>query len=46
MSGTSSQRGELRVSGKPDQGTVLEASIALRQRIRPLRQNVTKLRVA
>ncbi|MCC6631349.1 MAG: PAS domain-containing protein [Gammaproteobacteria bacterium] len=38
--------GELRVSGKPDQGTVLEASIALRQRIRPLRQNVTKLRVA
>jgi signal transduction histidine kinase len=38
--------GELRVSGKPDQGTVLEGTIALRQRIRPLRQNVTKLRVA
>jgi two-component system, NarL family, sensor histidine kinase UhpB len=38
--------GELRVSGKPGQGTVLEASIALRQRIRPLRQNITKLRVA
>ena len=38
--------GELRVSGKPDQGTVLEASIALRQRIRPLRHNVTRLRVA
>ncbi|MFO1504527.1 MAG: hypothetical protein U1F39_12045 [Steroidobacteraceae bacterium] len=38
--------GELRVSGRPDQGTVLEATIALRQRIRPLRQNVTKLRVA
>jgi signal transduction histidine kinase len=38
--------GELRVSGKPDQGTVLEATVALRQRIRPLRQNVTKLRVA
>jgi len=41
-----SSGGELRVSGRPDQGTVLEASIALRQRIRPLRQNVTKLRVA
>jgi signal transduction histidine kinase len=38
--------GELRVSGKPNQGTVLEATIALRQRIRPLRQHVTKLRVA
>ncbi|HMA10701.1 MAG TPA: ATP-binding protein [Steroidobacteraceae bacterium] len=38
--------GELRVSGKPDQGTVLEATIALRQRIRPLRHNVSKLRVA
>jgi signal transduction histidine kinase len=38
--------GELRVSGKPDQGTVLEATIALRRRIRPLRQNVSKLRVA
>jgi signal transduction histidine kinase len=41
-----SSGGELRVSGKPDQGTVLEGTIALRQRIRPLRQNVTKLRVA
>jgi signal transduction histidine kinase len=38
--------GELRVSGRPNQGTVLEATIALRQRIRPLRQNVSKLRVA
>jgi two-component system, NarL family, sensor histidine kinase UhpB len=38
--------GELRVSGRPGEGTVLEASIALRQRIRPLRQIVTKLRVA
>jgi signal transduction histidine kinase len=38
--------GELRVSGRPNQGTVLEATIALRQRIRPLRQQVGKLRVA
>jgi two-component system sensor histidine kinase UhpB len=38
--------GELRVSGRPNQGTVLEATIALRQRIRPLRQHLTKLRVA
>lgn len=38
--------GELRISGRPDQGTVLEAAIALRQRIRPLRQNISKLRVA
>ena len=38
--------GELRVSGRPNQGTVLEATIALRQRIRPLRAQVNKLRVA
>lgn len=48
---TSSERladsgGELRVSGRPNQGTVLEATIALRRRIRPLRHNVSKLRVA
>jgi two-component system, NarL family, sensor histidine kinase UhpB len=38
--------GELRVNGKPGQGTTLEASIALRNRIRPLRSKVTPLRVA
>lgn len=38
--------GELRVSGRPNQGTTLEAIIALKRRIRPLRQNVTPLRVA
>jgi two-component system, NarL family, sensor histidine kinase UhpB len=38
--------GELRVSGKPGQGTTLEATIALRDKIKPLRHNVTPLRVA
>lgn len=38
--------GELRVQGSPDRGTTLEARIALKQKIRPLRHRVTPLRVA